>query len=265
MSLNSDICCANDNIDGELDDIADIKDCTLKALVKLYRWPKVIAVTGALGSGKTEFVLNLARGLKASDKSVSIADADIINPYFCIRQITEALEKEGFSVLNPPENAKWSDMSIINHKIGEAVVGKSDNVLLDIGGDAGGVMALKQFEPLIHEWGYELILVVNAFRPKTSTPEGIFEMATRMEALSDLKVTALISNSHLMEDTRSGDIAQGLETVLLAGKNMNLPVLYATVMPKFYAQLKKLTGDKVPLWPMTRFMKRPWEGSEMWS
>ncbi|GHS88009.1 hypothetical protein AGMMS49957_08880 [Synergistales bacterium] len=254
-------------IDGIVDDIADItiEDCTLKNLVELYQWPKVIAVTGALGSGKTEFVLNLARGLKASGKSVSIADADIINPYFCIRQITEALEKEGFSVLNPPENAKWSDMSIINPKIGEAVMGRADHILLDIGGDAGGVMALKQFEPLIHKWGYELLLVVNAWRPKTSTPEGVAEMAMRMEALSDLKVTALISNSHLMEDTRSGDIVQGLETTLLAGKNMNLPVLYAAVMPKFYASVKELTGDKIPLWPMTRFMQRPWEGSEMWS
>ena len=126
-------------------------------------------------------------------------------------------------------------------------------------------MALKQFEPLIHEWGYELILVVNTFRPKTSTPDGIFDMATRMEALSDLKVSALISNSHLMEDTAPDEIAQGLGTVVLAGKNMNLPVLYATVMPKFCASVKKLVDGKVPLWPMTRFMKRPWEGSEMWS
>ena len=53
MSLNSEMCCANNDIDGELDDIADIKDRTLKELEELYQWPKVIAVTGALGSGKT--------------------------------------------------------------------------------------------------------------------------------------------------------------------------------------------------------------------
>ena len=111
-------------------------------LIRRYEWPKTIAVTGALGSGKTEFALNLARGLKENGKKVTIADADIINPYFCIRQITEALEQEGFSVLNPPETAKWSDMSVINPSIGNAVAGTSEHLILDVGGDAGGVKDL---------------------------------------------------------------------------------------------------------------------------
>jgi hypothetical protein len=231
-----------------------------------YTWPKTIAVTGALGSGKTEFVLNLAKGLKKNGKNVTIADADIINPYFCIRQITEYLEKEGFSILNPPETAKWSDMSVINPSIGNAIVGKADHLILDVGGDAGGVMALTQFEPDIQSVGYRLLLVVNAYRPKTATVEGIARMAARMEALCGLTVNALVSNSHLMEDTRAEDVVQGLDTVLEAGSHMNLPVLYATVIPELYEETKSLMrGRPVPLWPLDRFMKRPWEGSEMWS
>lgn len=243
-----------------------MEDGILGDLALRYAWPRTIAVTGALGSGKTEFVLNLARGLKQNGKSVTIADADIINPYFCIRQITEALEQEGFSILNPPETAKWSDMSVINPDIGNAIVGTSDHLILDVGGDAGGVMALKQFEPDIMSSGYKLLLVVNAFRPKTSTLEGIAQMAMRMEALCGLEVGALISNSHLMEDTVPEDIAAGLDVVAEAGRNMKLPVLYATVLPEFYDPVQSLIkGHEVPLWPLTRFMKRPWEGSEMWS
>ena len=235
-------------------------------LASCYEWPKTIAVTGALGSGKTEFVLNLARGLKQNGKNVVIADADIINPYFCIRQITEALEREGFSILNPPDAAKWSDMSVINPSIGNAIVGTSDHLILDVGGDAGGVMALTQFAPDILSSGYRLLLVVNAFRPKTATPEGIAQMAMRMEALCGLKVDALVSNSHLMEDTTVSDVLQGLDTVLEAGKNMNLPVLYATVLLGFCKEIKtSMKNRDVPLWPLTRFMTRPWEGSEMWS
>jgi hypothetical protein len=236
-------------------------------------WPKAIAVTGALGSGKTEFVLNLARGLKKSGKSVTIADADIINPYFCIRQIAETLEEEGFSILNPPKAAKWSDMSVINPGIGNALAGAAENLfdhlILDVGGDAGGVMALTQFEPVIRSAGYRLLLIVNAYRPKTSTPDGIASMASRMEALCGLKVGALVSNSHLMEDTTPEDVVRGLDAVLRAGENMNLPVLYATVLPEIYESVKNLMGKTsartVPLWPLFRFMKSPWEGSEMWS
>ena len=68
-----------------------------KDLIQRYEWPKAIAVTGALGSGKTEWVLNLALGLKTTEEKVTIADADIINPYFCIRQVVTALEKKGFT------------------------------------------------------------------------------------------------------------------------------------------------------------------------
>jgi hypothetical protein len=250
-----------------------MEDGIIGDLVRCLEWPKAIAVTGALGSGKTEFVLNLARGLKNSGKSVTIADADIINPYFCIRQITEALEKEGFSVLNPPETAKWSDMSVINPGIGDALAGIAgslfDHLILDVGGDAGGVKALTQFEPGIRSAGYRLLLIVNAYRPKTSTPAGIAQMASRMEALCGLKVGALVSNSHLMEDTTPDDVVQGLDTVLRAGEDMGLPVLYAAVLPELYESVKSRMRDSpargVPLWPLIRFMKSPWEGSEMWS
>ncbi|MDR1977128.1 MAG: hypothetical protein LBQ42_00160 [Synergistaceae bacterium] len=247
-----------------------MEDGILGKLALCYEWPKTIAVTGALGSGKTEFVLNLARGLKENGKNVTIADADIINPYFCIRQITEPLEQEGFSILNPPETAKWSDMSVINPSIGNAIVGKADHLILDVGGDAGGVMALKQFELDIQSVSYRLLLIVNAYRPKTATLKDIARMASRMEALCGLQVGALVSNSHLMEDTTVEEILQGLDVVLEAGRSMNLPVLYATATPELYEETKSSMGEymgkyEVPIWPLTRFMKRPWEGSEMWS
>jgi len=246
-----------------------MEDSVLADLVRGREWPRTIAVTGALGSGKTEFVLNLARGLKKNGSRVVIADADIINPYFCIRQITKTLELEGFTILNPPENAKWSDMSVINPSIGNAIAGTaaglSDHLIIDVGGDAGGVMALKQFEPDILAVSHELVLVVNAYRPKTSTPEGVRRMAARMEALCGIEVGSLVSNSHVMEPTTAEDVARGLDMVLEAGKNMNLPVLCATVVPELYEETKELLKSGVPVWPITRFMTRPWEGSEMWS
>ncbi|MDR2523463.1 MAG: hypothetical protein LBC93_07185 [Synergistaceae bacterium] len=243
-----------------------MEDGILGDLACRYEWPKTIAVTGALGSGKTEFVLNLARGLKKNEKNVTIADADIINPYFCIRQIAETLEQEGFSILTPPEAAKWSDMSVINHHIGNAVLGPSDHLILDVGGDAGGVRALKQFELDIESRGYILLLVVNAYRPKTSTPQGVARMASHMETLGGLKVGALVCNSHLMESTTVEDVIQGLDLVMEAGKSMGLPVLYAALVPELYEGAKVLTGGRgIPLWPLLRFMKRPWEGSELWS
>ena len=249
-----------------------MEDGLLSDIIRCHEWPRVITVTGALGSGKTEFVLNLARGLKKNGRNVVIADADIINPYFCIRQITEPLEQEGFSILTPPENAKWSDMPVINSGIGNAVAatseGRFDHLVIDVGGDAVGVKALKQFELDILSASHELILIVNAYRPKTSTPEGVRRMASRMEDLCGIKVGALISNSHVMEPTTAEDVVHGLDMVLEAGEKMSLPVAYAMVIPELCEETGKLLKDRdisVPLWPFVRFMTRPWESSEMWS
>ena len=214
----------------------------------LYEWPRVVAVTGALGSGKTEFVLNLARGLKERGERVTIADADIINPYFCIRQVADQLEREGFTVLTPPEAAKWSDMSIINPAISRAIVDGSARLILDIGGDAVGVRALTQFAPDLEAAGYRLLLVANAFRPTTGSPEAIAQAAREREKQA------------------AQDVAEGVRIVLEAGRRLNLPVLYATVLEELCGEVERLLGvDSVPIWPMVRYMQRPWEGESMWS
>jgi len=234
----------------------------------LEKWPKAVAVTGALGSGKTEWVLNLALGLEALGEAVTIADLDIINPYFCIRQVTEALGARGFHIIMPPENARWSDMTVVSPKISSALASDGGRLLLDIGGDAEGALALKQFEPDIKRAGYLLILVVNAFRPQTSSVDGVRSMLRKMEGICGLRVGALISNSHLMEQTTASDCADGLEKVIEAGAELGLPVLYAGVprgIADETASLVASRGIDVPCWPLARYMMLPWEEGAMWS
>ncbi len=231
-------------------------------------WPKVVAVTGALGSGKTEWVLNLALGFSSQGEKVTIADIDIINPYFCIRQVAEKLERRGFRIITTPENARWSDMSVVSPVVTRALAEDDGRLLLDIGGDAEGALALKQFEPDIRKAGYLLILVVNAFRPQTSTVEGIEKMLRKMEGIGGLTVGALVSNSHLMDETTAEDCLRGLETVCAAGEKLGLPVLYAGVHPSLYGEAGRLLESStisVPLWPLSRYMMLPWEEGAMWS
>ena len=240
----------------------------ISELIKKYDWARTIAVTGALGSGKSEWVLNLAMGLKTSGQSVTIADADIINPYFCIRQVVEQLESQGFNMLLPPAGGKWSDMSLISPKITAALSDDSRKLLLDVGGDASGVLALKQFEPEIRKSSYLLILVVNAYRPLTSTPEKIEIMARRMEDLCNLRVGALVCNSHLMSETTPDDVINGIKIAEKAAETLSLPLLYCTALESLYEEVSARLidiGSKTALWPLKRYLKLPWEGSELWT
>jgi hypothetical protein len=240
----------------------------VNTLTEKYNWTRTIAVTGALGSGKSEWVLNLAMGLKQCGHSVTIADVDIINPYFCIRQVVEQLEDEGFNILLPPADGKWSDMSLISPKIAAALSDDSRKLLLDVGGDASGVLALKQFEPEIRKSSYLLILVVNAFRPLTSTPEKIEVMARRMEDICNLKVGAIVCNSHLMSETSPDDVINGIRIAEKAAEILSLPMIYATATEVLHSEvIKRLSniGSEVLLWPLRRYLKLPWEGSDLWT
>ena len=236
-----------------------------KELIMRYKWPKAVAVTGALGCGKTEWVLNLALAFKMVKEKVTIADVDIINPYFCIRQVFETLESQGYKVLMAPDKARWSDMPLVTAQVDWALSEPDSQLLLDIGGDAIGARALKQYEERIKKAGYLLVMVVNAFRPKTADVNGIESMLKNMEDISQLKIGALISNSHLMSDTTVEDIHSGLDIVRKAGEKLNLPVLYAGVSPGLADQLLETWNENVPFWPVSRYMLLPWERGAMWS
>lgn len=236
------------------------------ALIKRHRWPKAVAVTGALGSGKTEWVLNLALGFSSIGEKVTIADVDIINPYFCVRQVSDTLENQGFKVLTAPDKAKWIDMPLVTAEVDWALSEPDGRLLLDVGGDAEGALALKKYRDRMISAGYLLILVVNSYRPMTSTVEGISTMRRRMEEIGGLKVGAILSNSHLMTETTMDTVTEGLKLVEAAGKEMDLPVLYAGVPPHLYGEAEtSLSTGEVSPWPVSRYMLLPWEKGAMWS
>lgn len=235
-------------------------------LIRRHQWPRAIAVTGALGSGKTEWVLNLALGFSSAQEQVTIADVDIINPYFCIRQVVNELEARGFKVLTAPGHTKWGDMPLVTAEVDWALSEPNRRLLLDIGGDAEGALALKQYETRLKQAGYLLILVVNAFRPQTSDIQGIDGMRRRMEEICGLKVGAVVSNSHLMKETTAEVIVQGYRSVKAAAEFMGVPLLYASCPPELYDEIRQLMAqEETPLWPLCRYMLLPWEPGAFWA
>lgn len=237
-----------------------------KKIFSSRSWPRALAVTGALGSGKTECVLNMALALRSCGEDVTIADADIINPYFCVRQIAEKLRAGGFKILTPPESVRWSDMPVLSPGVEWAMRSGKGKLIVDVGGDAIGVRALKQFTGVFEEYGYLLILVVNPFRPATSDTEGIREMIRNMESISGLNVGALIANPHLMDETDIDDLVKGYGQVHLSGKDLGLDVLFGTIPPHLLDHLQFLKKESpMVLWPMTRHMMLPWEEGYMWT
>ena len=78
---------------------------------------------------------------------------------------------------------------------------------VDIGGDDRGAYALGRFAGgILQEGNYEMLLVLNHYRPLTSTPEEAIQIMQEIEQACGLPFTGLINNSNLGEETTPQDV-----------------------------------------------------------
>ncbi|HKZ18338.1 MAG TPA: hypothetical protein VJ161_12835, partial [Geobacteraceae bacterium] len=70
----------------------------------------IVVVVGNYGSGKTEISVNLAAERKLAGMDVSIADLDLVNPYFRAREARKQLSALGVKVILPAEQYLQADL-----------------------------------------------------------------------------------------------------------------------------------------------------------
>ena len=76
---------------------------------------RVTLFCGHYGSGKTNIAVNYALDLRRQGLEVTIADLDIVNPYFRSKDSTDVLEAEGVRVIALPFANSSVDLEIVRH------------------------------------------------------------------------------------------------------------------------------------------------------
>ena len=174
----------------------------------------LIIIIGAYGSGKSEYALNLVKSLKKdSSNKITIADLDVVNPYFRSRDVQDVLEKEGIELIASDSVFKHADLPMISPRVKGSINDPTKAVILDVGGDIAGCKALGRFIDDINQRGYKMCFVVNTKRPFTSNVDEIILMIDTLEQTSKLKITDIICNTNLMEDTNIELIKEGIEII----------------------------------------------------
>ncbi len=233
----------------------------------------VILFTGNYGSGKTEVSVNVATAAARAGEKVSIADLDLVNPYFRCREAREPMEKLGIRVIAPDRDMHNADLPIVLPEVRGSIESPKGLTILDVGGDNVGATVLASLTNTFRKISYQMYFVLNQNRPFTDTIDGAMRLMDEIEKASRLKITALVGNTHLMDETTLEMAIEGAEFTMKAAENRGIHVAYVTVprtelekhslLPDDYKDVSSLLaidGFSVPVLPLDRIMLPPWLG-----
>ncbi len=187
---------------------------------------KIYITVGHYGSGKTEFSVNYALHLKKTYKNVILVDLDIVNPYFRSNDARALLEAEGISVIAPDYAGTNVDLPSLPPEVMRIFNVEDTAVVIDVGGDDDGAIALGRYNQFFKNSDYSMSLVVNTRRPLSGTVEEIIEMKQNIEFASRLLVTDLIADTNISHETTKEIIEDGYKTVKQVADILGLPVKY---------------------------------------
>lgn len=203
---------------------------------------------GHYGSGKTNIAVNYALYLRELGLPVAIADLDIVNPYFRMKDSEEEMRKRGIDVIALPYANSNVDLPALPSSAYSLVQNKSRYAVLDIGGDDRGALALGRFTPyILEENNYDMFFVANFCRPLTQNAEDAMEVLHEIEYACGMHFTGIINNTNLGPETTAETVLDSQVHVQKLSELSGLPVVMTAVHDTLYEDLKDLIPDLFPL------------------
>lgn len=218
----------------------------------------IILFTGNYGSGKTEVSVNFAIMLARQNFKVKIADLDIVNPYFRSREARKILEKEGIEVVAPEGELHNADLPIVLPQVRAMIEDPNGMNILDVGGDPVGATVVASLKNAFELKTYEMYFVLNQKRPFTSTIDGAVQLIREVEYAASMKVTAIISNTHLLDETTLEMIYEGAEFAMDVAKKIGVPLKYVVIPENLFHN--ELESESRFQWlRIQRILVLPWK------
>ncbi len=214
--------------------------------------PRIAIVCGHYGVGKSEFSVNYARHLAGDGgPPVVLVDLDVVNPYFRAREARTLLEAEGIRVIgNALQVDAGVDLPAIPAEAATPFLDSSVRAVVDLGGNAAGARALRQFRPRIPTDDTEVLFVVNVNRPETRDATAALRYLRAIEATLDLRVTGLVNNSHMVHETEPEHLLAGEALCrAIADRLPGVAVRFVSGLPTVLDAIgeDEVTGERIPL------------------
>ncbi len=215
---------------------------------------RLTILCGHYGTGKTNVAVNLALAM-AKEHPVTVADLDIVNPYFRTLDSADAFASAGIRLICSKFANSNVDIPSLPPDLYAITDDKSRRVVVDVGGDDSGAYVLGRLAPAITaEDSYEMLLVVNRYRPMTPDIPSTVEVMGEIETASGLKFTGIVNNSNLGTETTAETVLSSVDYATDLAKATGLPLVATTVEDSLYAEL---TGQIDNLFPLQLQNNKP--------
>ncbi len=209
---------------------------------------RVLLLCGHYGSGKTNIAVNLAQQIKREYPTVTLADLDIVNPYFRSKDSAAELEAAGIRLICSNYANSNLDIPALPPDLYALTDDRSMRAVIDVGGDDRGALVLGRLAPaILEENDYEMLMVINCYRPLTRDAASTLEVMREIECAGGIHFTALVNNSNLGTETTAADVLTSMRYADEVAAMSGLPVVMTTADERLQNEL----ADKIPnLFPL---------------
>lgn len=217
---------------------------------------RVTVFAGHYGSGKTNIAVNYALALSQVYDRISIADLDIVNPYFRTKDSESMLESKGIKLISSEYANTNVDTPALPAEIYSVFADKEVYAVLDVGGDDRGALALGRYTPLLQEENnYDMMFVVNKYRFMTKDAKSTVEVMKEIETAAGIKFTGIVNNSNIGAETTAKHLLDSVEYANEVAKLTGLEVKFTTVKSDLYPQLETKIDN---LQPIDLYVRQSW-------
>lgn len=209
---------------------------------------RVLLLCGHYGSGKTNIAVNLAQRIKREYPTVTLADLDIVNPYFRSKDSATELEEAGIRLICSNYANSNVDIPALPPDLYALTDDRRMHAIIDVGGDDRGALVLGRLAPaILSENDYEMLMVINCYRPLTRDAASTLEVMREIEVAGGIRFTALVNNSNLGAETTAEDVLASLDYAQEVATMSNLPVVMTTADERLQEELQDKIPDLFPL------------------
>ena len=207
-------------------------------------YKRLTLLCGHYGSGKTNIAVNVALRLKEKLPRVAVADLDIVNPYFRSKDSSELFTESGIRLICSAYANTNLDIPALPQDMYTIIDDRELYTVIDVGGDDRGALALGRLAGAIREENdYDMLMVVNRFRPLTPDAASTVEVMREIEAAGGIPFTGIINNSNLGAETTAEDVLESVGYAQEIAELSGLPVAATTVRADLYPRIRdKIDG-----------------------